>query len=281
MGMALKVFNYVTLELQDHFEVVTSGEGAAELPLDKTNLAYRAVDLLYQSVGQSPPNMRIILENNIPLARGLGSSAAATIGSLVAANELIGRLLSPLQLMRLANQLEGHIDNAAASLLGGAVISLVENDELVLAAIKVPASLRTVAFVPGFHMPTKEARAVLPKMVSREDAVFNASRVGLLIVAFSSGRLELLRTATEDRLHQPYRQQIFPEMPAIFQAAIDAGAIGAFLSGAGPTILAFAQSDAELVAEAMGTRAEKLGLPGRTIVTGVSQYGARVISTRG
>jgi homoserine kinase len=199
----------------------------------------------------------------------------------VAANELAGRLLSPFQLMRLANDLEGHVDNAAASLLGGAVISLMEDGELVLAAIKVPATLRAVVFIPGFQMPTREARAVLPKVITREDAVYNAARVGMLVVAFSGGRLELLRTATKDRLHQPYREQLFPAMPGIFRAALDAGALGACLSGAGSTILALTQEDPDRVAEAMRKEADNVGVAGRTIVTGVSQYGARVISSRG
>jgi homoserine kinase len=280
MGMALKLFNYVSMEVQDTLEVVTVGEGASELPRDETNLAYRAVDLLFHSVGRTTPGLRIALENNIPLARGLGSSAAATVGALVAANELNGRPLSPFQLMRLANEMEGHIDNAAASLLGGAVISLVENGELVLASIKVPASLRAVVFVPGFQMPTSEARAVLPKSISRDDAVFNAARVGMLVVALSGARLELLRTATQDRLHQPYREKLFPEMPGIFRAAQEAGALGVFLSGAGSTILALTQQDSAKVAEAVSHAAAKLGVSGRTMVTGVSQYGARVISTR-
>jgi homoserine kinase len=279
--MALKIFNYVTLEVQDCFGVEVSGEGSNELPRTQENLAYRAVCLLHETIGRPTPPLLLRLENHIPLARGLGSSAAATVGALVAANELNGRLLSPLQLIRLANRLEGHVDNAAASLLGGAVLSLVEGDELVFAAIKVPAALRAVVFVPSFQMPTKEARAVLPQQVTREDAVHNAARVGLLVVALTSGRLELLRTATQDRLHQPYRQKLFPEMYAMFSAAREAGALGAFLSGAGSTILALTHEDPSPVARAVEDTAGRLGVTGRTIVTGVSQYGARVISSRG
>ncbi len=281
MGMAVKLFNYVTVEPARELEVDVSGEGSAELPRSADNLVCRSMALLYETVGREMPPMRIHLENQIPLARGLGSSAAATVGALVAANELNGRPLSPLQLIKLANKIEGHVDNAAASLLGGAVLSLVEGDELVFTAIRVPASLRAVVFVPGFQMSTKEARAVLPAQISRGDAVFNAARVGLLVVALMGGRLELLRTATEDHLHQPYRKQLFPEMYELFGAARQAGALGAFLSGAGSTILALTGEDPEPVAEAMSAAAERLGVRGRTIVTGISQYGARVISSRG
>ncbi len=281
MGMAIKLFNYIAVEPADHFEMEVSGEGEGELPRSLDNLVCRSMRLLYQTVGKEMPAMRIHLDNQIPLARGLGSSAAATVGALVAANELNGRLLSPLQLIKLANKIEGHVDNAAASLLGGAVLSLVEGDELVFTAIKVPATLRAVVFVPGFHMSTKEARAVLPAQVSRADAVHNAARVGLLVVALMGGRLELLRTATQDRLHQPYRQQLFPEMYALFDAARQAGALGAFLSGAGSTILALTGEEPEPVAEAISGAAVRMGVRGQTIVTGISQYGARVISSRG
>lgn len=281
MGMAVKLFNYITLERDDHFEIEICGEGCNELSRAEDNLVYRAVSLLHETIGKEVPTLRIKLENQIPLARGLGSSAAATVGALVAANELNGRLLSPLQLIKLANQLEGHVDNAAASLLGGAVLSLVEGDQLVFTAIKVPTSLRAVVFVPGFQMPTKEARAVLPQQVSRSDAVHNAARVGLLVVALMGGRLELLRTATQDRLHQPYRQKLFPEMSALFEAAREAGALGAFLSGAGSTILALTDADPEPIAQAVDAAATRLGVNGRTIITGISQYGARVISSQG
>ena len=209
------------------------GEGAGVLSLGPDNLVHRAADALFREAGVSPPDFSLTCHNAIPLERGLGSSAAAVVGGLLAANALCDEPLSPQDLLRLAARLEGHPDNAAAALFGGCQIVAQDGDALLCASVALPSGLRAVLFIPDEAMNTAQARAVLPPVVSRQDAAFNAARTALLVNALAEGRLEHLRTATQDRMHQPQREVLFPAMRLIFSAALNAGALGVFLSGAG------------------------------------------------
>lgn len=283
LGMALEIYNVVTAQVMPSgLDVRITGEGEEALRWGEENRVLRAMRLVYQQVNRKLPSLRLDLENNIPLGRGLGSSAAATVGGLVAANALCGSPLSTDQLLALAVRIEGHPDNVAPALLGGLVVTVVENDRLIYASVPVPSGLVAAAFVPDFPMPTEEARRVLPAQVSRADAVYNLGRVALLVAAFATGRSDLLDTATGDRLHQPYRQALFPAMPRLFAAARAAGAQGVFLSGAGSTILALAvgEEQAAAVAQAMAEAAQSEGLRGRSLIARVSALGAQVSVTK-
>jgi homoserine kinase len=193
---------------------------------------------------------------------------------LVAGNALCGNPLSIEQLLILATQLEGHPDNVAPALLGGLVIVVWEEGRLVHSKVSVPNDLEAALFVPDFLMPTEEARRVLPHQVPHSDAVYNSGRVALLICAFAQGRYDLLDIATRDRLHQPYREAIFPAMPRLFAVAREAGALGVFLSGAGSAVLALCRENARVVAEAMAETARGLTLTGRALVAPVVSQGA-------
>jgi len=157
-------------------------------------------------------------------------------------------------------------------------VVVMDGDRVVTASVPLPSDLIAVVFVPDVAMATQKARAILPAMVSREDAVYNLGRVSLLVNALATGRLEELRVATQDRLHQPEREKLFPAMRPIFQAARDAGALGVFLSGSGSSILALAESDAEAIGREMARAAEQAGVQGSVKVSKPSPLGAHLVS---
>jgi homoserine kinase len=264
LGLALNLYNYVTISESSSGddEVEAMGEGADVLRGDESNIALKAARLLLQWSGAPPEPLRLSLENNIPLARGLGSSSAARVGALVAANEwsqrIGGRACSQEELLTLATQLEGHPDNVAAALLGGLVVSTTRETtagttEAVAVQMPVERFPALVVFIPDTELATKSARAVLPDAVFRTDAVFNVARTGLLLSVLATQRWELLGEALRDRLHQDHRAALMRGFTAILQSAQDAGAYGATLSGAGPTILAWVPPDERLIAEVAQT----------------------------
>jgi homoserine kinase len=280
LGLALQLYNFVTIEQSPINEdvIAASGEGADALNASPAtgNIACRAARELLGTLGLSQVPIRLTLENTIPLARGLGSSSAARIGALVAANEWaernFGKSVERRTLLNLATQLEGHPDNVAPALLGGFVVSATtashqrgddgDNHESHVLALRVPVPgyPRLVVFIPESELETKEARAVLPDVVFRDAAVFNIARSSLLTGVLASGawRLEpeLLREALCDKLHQEHRAALMPAYECTVRAAIHAGALGATLSGAGPTILVWLKDDEKNVAEITGAMQE-------------------------
>ncbi|MSQ15971.1 MAG: homoserine kinase [Dehalococcoidia bacterium] len=259
------------------------GEGAGELAADGDNLVYRSMAFLFSEAGREMPPLRLRCHNQIPLKRGLGSSAAAIAGGLVAANALCGQAFDAKSLLEMAATLEGHPDNVAAAVLGGfqLVVSMElrsgEERRLYTAPIGIPADLHAVLFIPEFRMATSEARAVLPASYSREDAVFNMGRAALLVAGLATNHLEYLSIGTQDRLHQPYRQKLFPAMKLLFQAARDAGALGVFLSGSGSTVLALTKGREMTVAYEMAEAARQAGVVGEVKITQPTAKGAHVV----
>ena len=278
LGMALDVWNTVRVERHSGpLRIEIAGEGADELPDDDTNLVYRCFSLLFEGAGEPPPNVKITCDNRIPLGRGLGSSSAAAVAGLVAANELRGEGLTPLELLELAARLEGHPDNAAPAIYGGCrIVARDEDGALLSAPVPVPDDLMAVVFVPDVPMPTNEARDLLPPEVPRADAVYNISRAALLVRALATDDLDHLDVATGDRLHQPARQAIFYPMRNIFRAARDAGALGVFLSGAGSSVLALTRGREYTIGYEMADIAHKSGVGGSIMVTRPTQKGAHV-----
>lgn len=275
LGMALDIWNTVTVETgASGFDI--SGEGKDSLPKDATNLLYRSFARVYERIGKPVPSVRIRCRNEIPLGRGLGSSAAAAASGLLAASELSGASIPANRLLALAADIEGHPDNAAAAIMGGCRIVVNEGDALITASVSIPAYLKTVLFVPDVPMPTERARGILPQTVDRRDAVFNIGRAALLVNAFASGDLTHLATATQDKLHQPAREAIFYPMKNIFRAAMDAGALGVFLSGAGSAVLALARDREYTIGYEMADAAMKSGVDGAIKVTQPTPLGAHV-----
>lgn len=286
LGMALDVFNEITLSPAPSLTISVQGEGHKQIGRGQSNLTYRAVSSVFNEAGKAVPDLSLVCHNRIPLARGLGSSAAAIAGGLVAANEFLGRPLPPEELLQLGAKLEGHADNIAPALFGGCQIVLSETPHAgqegaryCSVPLPAPSALRAVLFIPDFAMSTTEARNILPSSIARSDAVFNLGRVALLTLALSAGKLEYLRVATEDRLHQPARQAIFPAMAELFRAALDAGALGAFLSGSGSTVLAFTADESKTAAigQAMQAAAATSGVNGRLQVAAPTPLGAHVV----
>ena len=283
LGMALDVWNTIEVEVLDAGEPVVevTGEGAGELGTGRDNLVYRSMAFLFQDAGQEMPLVRIRCDNAIPLARGMGSSAAAIAGGLVAANVICSQDYTSNDLLEMAATIEGHPDNVAAAVLGGMQLVISDKTEegsrLYAVSINVPPELHAVVFVPQVRIATKDARAVLPEKVTLADAVHNMGRIGLLVASMTTNHPEYLAIATQDLLHQPYRQPLFPAMKVIFKAALDAGALGVFLSGSGSTVLALTQGREMTVAYEMAEAARQASVEGNVSVTQPTVRGAHLI----
>ena len=275
LGLALALYNEVEVSESDGVTIAIQGEGADRLAGNERNVVARGVRMAYEAAGRPFRGCALACVNRIPLARGLGSSAAAWVGGLVAGNALLGAPLDRGALLTLAARAEGHPDNVAAALLGGLTVACGGPAGASAMSLPVPPDLRWVVLVPEVSSATAEARAVLPASVPRADAVFNVQRVALLLASLQAGRVDLLPSAFEDRLHEPYRARLFPWMAAVTVAARAAGALGCVLSGAGPSLLAVAAGDAE--ATAVGRAMEHAML--RAGVGGVARNLA--VDTRG
>jgi homoserine kinase len=276
LAMALDLWLRVTVTpLSAGAESLTvTGEGKDEIGLDAGNRFLIGLEHGLEEFGLEPPVMEIEMDNQIPLARGLGSSAAASVAGLLAAEALAGEHLPEGRLLELASEIENHPDNASAAYLGGFVV--VGQPP---ARFDPPASLRAALFIPDVALRTAEMRRALPANVSHRDAAHNVGRTAMIVAALASGsRLDLLSAMADDRLHEPYRAAHFPQLPALVAAARDAGALGASLSGAGSTVIALSDSDAtaQRVADAMAGTAGGLDLPGRAMVVKPIAHGARL-----
>jgi homoserine kinase len=275
LGLALALHNEVVAEAAAEVMVSIEGEGRGRLDEGAKNLVARAVALAHEVAGRPFHGARLRCINRIPLSRGLGSSAAAWVGGLLAANALMGGPLDREAVLTAAARAEGHPDNVAAALLGGLTVSCADGGRVTAVGLPAPREVEWVVLLPETESSTREARAVLPDTVSRSDAVFNVQRVSLLLAALATGRVDLLGQAMQDRLHQPYRQRLFPWMEAIAAAGRRAGGLGCVLSGAGPSMLAAVRPhDGRAVAEAMERALRDAGIAGRAMVLPVDPVGA-------
>ncbi len=275
LGLALKLHNRMTFQIAEGpVTVEVAGEGEGVLTGGEDNLVYTAVARLCREVGREPLPLRMRLVNAIPVSRGLGSSSTAIVGGLVGANALLGEPLDREQLLALAVEMEGHPDNVTPALLGGFQVTSHTEEGLLHLEIPTPAGLRAVVCVPNVSVSTADARRVLPQQYSRADAVFNLSRVALLVSALLTGQTAVLRAAMQDRIHQPYRAELIPGFHAVVQAALDAGASGACLSGSGSTMLALTLGNEEAVGEAMVAAVRAAGADARWMALEVDTEGA-------
>lgn len=264
-------------------QIVVEGEGATEIGLDAGNRFLIGLERGLQEFGLEPPVMRIEMSNEIPLARGLGSSAAASVAGLLAAEALAGAEIGLERMHHLASEIDGHPDNVAAALMGGFVIVSRDGEGVPRAArFDPPGVLEAAVFIPSVPLRTAEMRAALPAQVSHADAAHNVGRTAMVVAALTADRPALLAAMADDRLHEPYRAAHFPQLPELVAAARSAGALGAALSGAGSTVIALCDdaSVAERVGSAMADIAVQLGLEGRTAVVRPATDGARVIAQR-
>ncbi|MGO4108051.1 homoserine kinase [Paenibacillus sp. YAF4_2] len=257
LGMALSLYSWIEMSAAEKTIFRLYGDQMQGIPTDKSNLIYKVAQLVFEEAGVVVPELDVAMYSDIPLTRGMGSSASAIIGALVAANALIGSPLTDDKLFQLATKLEGHPDNVGASLFGGIVVSAWDGERADYVRLEPHVKLETLVAIPAFQLSTEKARHALPTQISMADAVFNVGRSSLLVAALASGELGLIRHAMRDRLHQPYRAALIPGMTAILESAADYGALGAALSGAGPTLIAFvdetSKSKSELEQFLLGT----------------------------
>jgi homoserine kinase len=282
LALALDMHLRVTVTPLDHGseQLVVEGEGADEIGLDAGNRFLIGLERGLQVVGLEPPIMRIEMNNEIPLARGLGSSAAAVVAGLRAAEAMSRTDLAIEQMHAIAAEVDGHPDNVAAALLGGFVIVARDGDGAPRAArFEPPDALVAALFIPAQPLRTAEMRAALPSSVSHGDAAHNIGRAALVVAALTANRPELLGAMAEDRLHEPHRAAHFEALPGLIAAAKDAGALGAALSGAGSTVIALCDGPdvAADVAQAMESHAARVGVPGRAKAVRPTAAGARRI----
>ncbi|MDD9269845.1 homoserine kinase [Paenibacillus sp. GCM10023248] len=238
LGMALNLYAWIDMAISDHTTIRLIGDQMQGIPTDKTNLIYKVAQMVFQEAGVVHPELAISMYSDIPLTRGLGSSASAIVGALAGANALIGNKLSAYELFQIASRLEKHPDNVGASLYGGIVVAFWDGEKAESIRIEPDANLEVLVAIPAFQLSTEKARGVMPKQVPMKDAVFNLSHSSLLVAALATGNLEMIRHAMKDALHQPYRAALIPGMEKLLEEAEHHGALGVALSGAGPTMLA-------------------------------------------
>lgn len=236
LGLALDFYNEVNMEECDTIDI-TSLDGIS-IPTDKTNLIYKSASDLFKVCGKVLKGLKLEQTNNIPMARGLGSSSACIVAGLVGANTLLNNPLSTDDLVDIAAQIEGHPDNTAPALLGGIVTAVFDGKKVHWVKQEVYTKLKFVAIIPDFELKTDKARACIPKEISHKDAVYNLSRAALFSASLLTGKFENLRTAVHDKLHQPYRMELIPRCKEVFDIAYNHGAYGVYISGAGPAVMA-------------------------------------------
>ena len=256
MGMALPIYNTITIE-----ETVLPGTGIEinainndstadnlmfeHIPMDETSIIYKAVELLYNSIGQTPSELKITVQSQIPIARGLGSSASVIVGGLLAANELLGHPADEVALLSIATEVEGHPDNVTPAIVGGLCITSQEDDGTILyRQLNWPEEWNITVCIPDYELSTDISRSVLPKEVPMGDAVFNAKRLAMFVEAVNTKDAELMKIALQDKLHQPYRMKLVPGLDKIIEnLKHEENVLGCVLSGAGPAILVISQKN--------------------------------------
>ena len=250
MGLALNMYNNFYMEGSSSGLSIT---GCPEAYQGADNLVYTSFlhTLDYTGCRNKLKGLHIHIESDIPVCRGLGSSASCIAAGVIGANELYSLGLSKEDIIKLCSLIEGHPDNTTPALLGGFTIALEDKGSICFQRIVPPVNLRLCAMIPDFTLSTSKARAVLPDMVPRRDGVFNTARASLLTACLYSGRLELIKTACQDRLHQDYRAGLIPGYREITLKAEELGCLATFLSGAGPTIMAILKEDDTLFLEKM------------------------------
>ena len=258
--------------------VSVEGEGTGRISTGRDNLIVEAAMKLAELAGKDLPSFQLKCVNHIPMGSGLGSSSAAILTGMLGANELLGEPFSREEILKIAAEMEGHADNVSPALLGGLTLSSVDvaADKVIVRQIPIGMDLHVTVVLPDFHLPTKEARAALPKQFSMKNAVHNISHAALVLEAFRCGDLSLLGEAMTDTLHQPYRLKLIPGAESAMEAARQAGAAAVALSGAGPSLIAFSSEAESAIGESMKRAFEESGLEARIFNLRVSGRGAEI-----
>ncbi len=258
LGLAVSLYNEVNIAEDDRLTVI-SVDGT-DIPCDETNLIYTTVKQLCDLCGRTLSGLRIEQVNRIPMTRGLGSSSACIVAGLLAGNMLLDEPMKLDDLVDLAARIEGHPDNTTPALLGGIVTSVFDGKRVFYVRQEVDSRLRFIAIIPDFELKTSVARGCLPREIPFKDAVHNLSRAALFSSSLLTGKYENLRVAVGDVLHQPYRMPLIPHAKEVFQKCYDLSAYAAYISGAGPTIMAVVDGSDKFFIPVMRYHLEQAGL---------------------
>lgn len=291
LGMALPIYNTITIE-----ETVLPGTGIEinvladesvgeefsleHIPMDENSIIYKAVELLYNSIGQSPSELKINIHSQIPIARGLGSSASVIVGGLIAANKLLGNPADEAALLSIATEVEGHPDNITPAIVGGLVISAKEDDgSIVYRKLDWPEEWVITVCIPEYELATDISRSVLPEEVPMKDAVYNAQRMAMFVESIHTKDAELMKLALKDKLHQPYRMKLVPGLEKIIQSLKhEDNVLGCVLSGAGPSILIISlKNDLERIRTIVKDIWNDLNLKAEILTLPVEKNGAQIL----
>lgn len=279
LGIALKLYNVIEIYESESDEIEIHGEGEGILPTDRSNLVYRSVKAFFDKICEDVPPLKIRLFNNIPLARGLGSSGTAIIGGLVGVNSLFRANMPVKEILNIAFNMDGHPDNITASMFGGFVISSMTDCGIECMKIIPPVPIKFVVAIPEIHLQTKVARSILPEHFDLSTVVFNISRVSLLVAALITGDLRLIGISMEDKVHQPYRLKLIPGADEILSAvrSVDQS-VGVAISGAGSSIIAICDERAEhdKIGKVMQDVFSKHGVSSRFVVLDIDTEGVQV-----
>jgi homoserine kinase len=249
LGLALGVYLTCRFEQADQLSIRARGRDVDQISTNEDNLIWQTALAVARDVGAKLPRIALEIDNDIPIGKGLGSSAAALIAGVVIADHLLGLHWKPLRILDEAARIEGHPDNVAACVLGSIVASAIDAGGVARAVrVELPARYALAVVVPDFILPTTEARRVLPEQYSRQDAIFNVQRSALLIAALATGTTSAFPAAFEDRMHQPYRYALVPGLEEMVRLRAP-GLLGCTLSGAGPAILVFYEKGCEQVCD--------------------------------
>ncbi len=253
LGLALPIYNEITVE-----ETVMPGSGieiniiedsetydVLSIPKDENNIVYKAIELLYNFVGQTVSDIKITIKTNIPVTRGLGSSAAVIVGGLLAANKLLGSPADDAVLLSIASEVEGHPDNVTPAMFGGCCLASMEDDgSVIYTKMDWPSDWKLNILIPDYELDTKIARSILPEKITVADAAFNVRKCAMLVDAICRHDSELLKKSLKDKIHQPYRENLvkgFKELTELLNNKDDI--LGCVISGAGPAILVISVND--------------------------------------
>ena len=246
LGVALDYYLEIEVTESETIEFVENGKEFS-IPLDE-NLIFEAANFTQKKLNKTIPNYKVnIIKNEIPLARGLGSSSSAIVAGILIANTFSSSCLDINKVARLAVEMEGHPDNVIPAIFGGMVLTAHDRDNLVYNKILHSEELYYYVMIPNFKLSTEKSRSVLPKTYVVSDVINNMSRLGLLVNSLNNGQYDNLRFLLEDKIHQPYRFSLINDSEKIFEASKDFGALGEYISGAGPTLISLNYDDEEFL----------------------------------
>jgi homoserine kinase len=279
LGLALGVYLTCTFEPAERLSIRVRGRDAHRIPATADNLIWQTALRVAEDVGGSLPLIALEIDNDIPIEKGLGSSAAALTAGVVIADQLLGLHWKPHRILDEAAQIEGHPDNVAACVLGSIVASAIDAGGVARAVrLELPSSYGVAVVVPDYELPTSQARAVLPDKYSRQDAIFNVQRSALLIAALATGTTSAFPAAFEDRLHQPYRYALVPGLEEMVKLRAP-GLLGCALSGAGPSVLVFYEKGCEQVCDLVRQIFALHGRNSEILWVKIAEHGYQLIAT--